>query len=231
MPTTLSWLDVVMRLGLASVVGLVIGFNRGQHGRAAGLRTMLLVCTSAALAMVLANYIEIAELPRSSNGPLRMDPLRIPLGILSGIGFLGAGAILRRGDLIRGVTTAATMWYVTVLGLCFGSGHWAVGLGAWGVALFALFVLPHAETRIHSDRYCAVTVVTRAEGLSEDELRRRLEALQLEVLGFNIDYQVTEKLKTIKCMVRYHVGRTFDLPQQVIAELSHRPGVIEVKWK
>jgi putative Mg2+ transporter-C (MgtC) family protein len=232
MSMTMSWEQVVLRLSLAAVAGIVVGFNRGQHGRAAGPRTMMLVTGAAALAMILSDYLALHGAPEAANGVrVNMDVLRLPLGILSGMGFLGAGAILKRGNLVQGVTTAASMWYMGIVGLCFGGGY--IGIGLIGVALagIALFVLPWIEQYAHADHLSRVTVVTRADGMTEQELRQRLDALGLRPQNFNIEYQVAEKLKTICCEVEYQRRRAMELPHKVVAELSHRPGVVEVRWE
>ncbi|HWG04835.1 MAG TPA: MgtC/SapB family protein, partial [Beijerinckiaceae bacterium] len=158
--------EVLLRLGLAAIAGTVVGINRGQRGRAAGLRTMFLVCTGSALAMIAAHWMYISE------GGIGGDnnASRIAQGILAGMGFLGAGAIIRKGNLVRGVTTAASLWYVTILGLTFGSGCYEIGLIAWGFALLALFGLPHLEWHLMEDRYSTVIVIARAETLMESEV-------------------------------------------------------------
>jgi putative Mg2+ transporter-C (MgtC) family protein len=114
-------IDVLLRLGLSFVAGAVLGLERESHGRAAGLRTTTLACVAACLAMMLAHFFVRDPMFRSMNW--RPDPGRLAAGILTGIGFLGAGVIVREGTTVRGVTTAAVLWYVTILGLVFGSGH------------------------------------------------------------------------------------------------------------
>src|SRR5579875_930928 len=116
MPLILSWQDIALRLFCTVLAGAVIGVNRSERGRAAGLRTAILVATAGSLSMILANWLlNTNGKPKDSFAVL--DLMRLPLGVLSGMGFIGAGAILRRGDVVRGVTTAATMWYVTMLGM------------------------------------------------------------------------------------------------------------------
>lgn len=224
----LSWPDICLRLGLAAVTGTCIGINRGQHGRAAGLRTMLMVCTGAALAMVVASAFALSF----GGADASAMPSRFAQGILAGMGFLGGGVILQQGlAVIRGVTTAATLWYTTVLGLCFGLGFWQVGLVAWGIAMFALLVLPYAERFIHSDRYGSVTIITRTPGMDADEFRRRLTSLGIDVQDFSIRNDLIRQRKTIKCGVRFHVNREFDLPRLVVASLSEQPGIQKVRWR
>lgn len=231
MPNTLSWGDVALRLSLAAIAGIIVGFNRGQHGRAAGPRTMLLVCAASALTMILANYIAITGSPDESQRSINVGALRLPQGILAGMGFLGAGAILKRGNLVQGVTTAATLWFISVVGLCFGAGYIGIGVAGSVLAIVALFILPWAERFVHADHMSIVTVVTRHEGITEEELRQRLCTLGLSAENFTIDCQVSEKLKTISCEVEYQRKRALELPPKVIADLSHQPGVMGVKWE
>src|ERR1041385_9359213 len=121
MPIALSWREIALRLLLTVVAGAVIGLNRGERGHPAGLRTTILVCLAASLSMIAANLL-LDTRGKASDSFGAMDLMRLPLGILSGIGFIGAGAIVRRDRIIVGVTTAATIWFLTVVGLCLGGG-------------------------------------------------------------------------------------------------------------
>jgi putative Mg2+ transporter-C (MgtC) family protein len=114
MSTTITWQDIALRLSLAFVAGACIGFNRGEHGRPAGLRTTLLVCLAACIAMLQANLM-LGTIGKKPDSFVNFDVMRLPLGILTGVGFIGGGAILRRDNLVLGVTTAATLWFVTVI--------------------------------------------------------------------------------------------------------------------
>lgn len=127
MPHDLHWTDVAVRLLLTVAAGITIGLNRGDHGRAAGLPTKLLVALAASLPMLEANALLIKQ-GKSSSEYASMDVLRFPLGILSGMSFIGAGAIVRRRSLVSGLTTAATLWLVTIIGLCFGRGQLGLGI-------------------------------------------------------------------------------------------------------
>ena len=117
-----SWQDIGLRLLLTLLAAAVIGLNREARGHAVGLRTTILVSLAACVAMIQANILlPLGGKTAASFGV--MDLMRLPLGILTGVGFIGAGTILRRGDLVTGVTIAATLWVVTVIGLCFGGGQ------------------------------------------------------------------------------------------------------------
>ena len=140
MPLSPSWDDICVRLALTLIAGAVIGFNRGARGHAAGLRTTILVCLAASVAMIQANIL----LTISGKTPASfavMDIMRLPLGILTSVGFIGGGTILRKGDPVTGVTTAATLWLVTVIGLCLGGGQLALGIAATVLGVIILWVL------------------------------------------------------------------------------------------
>ena len=151
MPTILTWQDVAIRLVLTVVAGAVVGFNRGEHGRAAGLRTSILVCLAASVAMIQANLL-LATHGRPSDSFIMMDSMCLPLGILSGMGFIGGGAILKRGKMIQGVTTAATLWFLTVMGLCFGGGQTALGFACLALGMFVLTVLKKVDEHMTQDQ-------------------------------------------------------------------------------
>ena len=125
----------------------VIGLNRGARGHAAGFRTTILVGLAASVAMIQANIL----LPLSGKTPESfsvMDLMRLPLGILTGVGFIGGGTIVKKGDLVVGVTTAATLWLVTVIGLCLGGGQLILGMVATGLAVVTLWVLKWIDVMI-----------------------------------------------------------------------------------
>ena len=111
MPLTLEWPDVCIRISLAVLAGILIGYNRSEAGKDAGLRTTLLVCLAACLAMLMTNAL-LGQAGKASDSFIQLDLMRLPLGILSGVGFIGAGAILRKDGLVKGLTTAATLWFV-----------------------------------------------------------------------------------------------------------------------
>jgi putative Mg2+ transporter-C (MgtC) family protein len=137
MPLGPNWLDIAVRLVLVVAAGALIGINREIGGHAAGFRTTILVGLAACLTMIQANLL-LSTLGKTPQSFASMDVLRFPLGVLTGVGFIGGGAILRRGDLAIGVTTAATLWVMTAIGLCIGGGQLVVGLGGAVIAFVVL---------------------------------------------------------------------------------------------
>lgn len=129
------------------LAGAIIGLDRGVRGHAAGFRTTILVGLAASVAMIQANLL----LPLGGKTPDSfsvMDLMRLPLGILTGVGFIGGGTILKKGDLVTGVTTAATLWLMTVIGLCLGGGQVILGVIATALAVFTLQALKTVDRMI-----------------------------------------------------------------------------------
>ncbi len=126
--------EAILRLLLAAVLGAIIGYQREKAGKEAGLRTHILICVGAALFTVASIY-----------GFAGADPSRIAVGVVTGIGFLGAGVILdRSGGSVVGLTTAATMWSVAGIGLSAGAGLYLISVVATAIVLIAL-LLPHVS--------------------------------------------------------------------------------------
>lgn len=169
MPLEPSWPDIAIRLALTMLAGGVIGFNRGARGHAAGFRTTILVGLAASVAMIQANLL----LPLSGKTPESfavMDLMRLPLGILTGVGFIGGGTILKRGDLITGVTTAATLWIMTVIGLCLGGGQLILGSVATVLAVLTLWALRWIDLIIPREHRAKLAVTCAAQWNVLDEI-------------------------------------------------------------
>ncbi len=220
--------DILLRLGLAFVAGFIIGFERERHGRAAGLRTTMLTCVSAALAMILSEYLVINNI--ASNAAWRPDPARLAAGILTGMGFLGGAVVVRHDNVIRGVTTAAVLWFVTILGLAFGSGYIVLGLLGVGIALIALFILPYLETEIQKDWYAAVEITLQMDGVSDEKIYQELEGMGLKVKKIDLDYNLPKKQRIIHCELKFKKADLFELSQKVVQKFVAYPGVLQVKW-
>jgi putative Mg2+ transporter-C (MgtC) family protein len=169
MPLHPNWQDIALRLVLTMVAGAVIGFDRGVKGQAAGLRTTILVGLAAAVAMIQANVLlSVGGKTAESYGV--MDLMRMPLGILTGVGFIGGGTILKRGDLVSGVTTAATLWVTTVIGLCFGGGQLDLGIAATILVVITLWALQWLDIRIPRERRAMLVISAEVGASSTSEL-------------------------------------------------------------
>jgi len=137
-----AW-EVILRLVLAALSGAAVGFERGAHGRAAGLRTHMLISMGSAITVMAGIFI---------TEPSYGDPSRIASGVVSGIGFLGAGIILLKGsNKITGLTTAAAMWTTAIIGIAYGAGYYVLAVTGTVLIIAILSVLVHFETRQKKD--------------------------------------------------------------------------------
>jgi putative Mg2+ transporter-C (MgtC) family protein len=157
-----TWQDILLRLLLTVGAGALIGFNREVHGHSAGLRTTILVGLAACVTMAHANLL-LSTVGKAPNSFVNIDVLRLPLGILTGVGFIGGGAIFRRENLVTGVTTAATLWAITAIGLCFGSGQLALGGAATALTIITVWLLKWLENRIPRERRALMAVVSSGD--------------------------------------------------------------------
>jgi putative Mg2+ transporter-C (MgtC) family protein len=235
MPVTLTWEQVALRILLAAVASFLIGYNRDERGKRLGIRTTMLVCLAATLAMLQANLL-MNSIGKTPGSFVVLDLMRLPLGILSGIGFIGAGAILHKDGLVRGVTTAATMWFVTVLGLLFGGGQLILGITSTALALFILWSLRWVENNMPTHRTGSLSlqfkeVGNTTESLSEDDLRQRLQAVGFVIKDWTVHYCDAE-LHSIQCEVEWSVkGRTQPETPAPIRELTAHPFVSSLIWR
>jgi putative Mg2+ transporter-C (MgtC) family protein len=157
-------LDLSVRLIVAAALGLAVGFEREIHGHPAGLRTHMLVSSGSALFTVLSAY-GFSDVPNSAP----IDPTRIAAQIVSGIGFLGAGAILKDGIVIRGLTTAASLWATSAVGMAAGAGEYIIAAVATGTILVSLWPINALAERLH--------------GTAVPEVQLRLSMEHLDSLG------------------------------------------------
>jgi putative Mg2+ transporter-C (MgtC) family protein len=137
---TLDWSEVLLRLALAAVLGGLVGIERELREREAGLRTHLLVSVGSALFTIISAY-GFHEFLASGQAVVRADPTRIAAQIVTGIGFLGAGAIIRQGLSVRGLTTAATLWVVAAIGMATGAGYYSGAVITTALVLVSLWPL------------------------------------------------------------------------------------------
>lgn len=227
MPLSIHAEDIALRLVLTIVAGMLIGYNRGEHGKAAGMRTTLLVCLAASVAMIQVNLL-LPTAGRPPNSFVMNDLMRFPLGILTGVGFIGGGAILRRESLVVGVTTAATLWLVTVIGLCLGGGQLALGMAATGIGLAALWLLKWVETGLSREFHAKILLEVGEEGPSEAELRRLLGENGMSIIAGRVTFAGTDRKFTFETR---QIRRSADNRTPPILEaLANQPGIRSLQW-
>jgi len=228
MPLSLSWTDIALRLLLTVIAGGVIGANRGEHGRPAGLRTTILVALAACMSMIEANLL-LGTAGKSSGSFATLDPMRLPLGVLTGMGFIGGGAIVRRGDLVQGVTTAATLWFVTMAGICFGGGQLAFGSTAAIIGFLALWGLKKFELRGLTQWRGTLTLI--AHGEQEDPVLAILKSAGYEVHVTGAALASRQGRHRAVYELRWHGPQPRERTPAFVGELAALPGIERVSWK
>ena len=229
MPTTLTWHAIILRLLVTSACAGILGLDRDKRGHSAGLRTTLLVGVAACLAMIQANWL-INSNGKPEDSFVVMDIMRLPLGILSGIGFIGAGAIIKRGELAVGVTTAATIWFVTVMGLCFGGGQ--IGLGFTGFVLGFAFLtgLKKVELQMPQQHNANLKITVSPEGLKQDEIALLLVRNGLSPTEPSLCFDGSPSLNRVYgWKIRWRGKHEDPSPPRMIQELSTYPGVLKLE--
>jgi putative Mg2+ transporter-C (MgtC) family protein len=226
MPTVFTWYAIALRLLLTVIASGVIGFNRDEHGHTAGLRTNILVGLAACIAMVQANLL-INSNGKATDSFVVMDTMRLPLGILSGIGFIGAGAIIKRGESAVGVTTAATIWFVTVMGLCFGGGQIGLGLAAFALCFVVLAVLKRLELSMSREQKGTLKIVVSADGPDQDELADLLKRAGLSLTNPSLCNEKTPaQNRSFGWKLQWKGKPDETNPPRVIQDLATRPDII-----
>jgi len=230
MPTIIGWTDIALRLALTIIAGMLIGYNRTEYGKAAGLRTTLLVCLAASVAMIQVNLL-LPTAGRSADSFVMNDLMRFPLGILTGVGFIGAGAIIRRGNIIVGVTTAATLWYVTVIGLCLGGGQIWLGIVATVIGFIALWVLNWVELQLRQENRARLHIELKDADLSENRIRQMLEAAGLRVAGVHITLSAAgTHRKMVFDLLEFRRPNATENPS-ILETVAAEHGVVRLEWK
>lgn len=183
-------IDVLIRLGAALTAGGLIGLERSYHGRPAGFRTHTLVCLASALLMLVTVY-ESQWFVQQPGSRVVVDPTRMAQGIMTGIGFLGAGVIMREGLSVRGLTTAASIWVTAAIGILFGIGFYIPAMLAVAATLGTLSSFRWIESRMPTEFYAQFHVkFKRSNVMTESELRAITGALGFSIA--NMTFELTE---------------------------------------
>ena len=186
--------EMLLRFALSLIAGAAIGYERTYHGRPAGFRTHALVCSASCLLMFITAYeSDWVNIARES---IRLDPTRMAQGIMTGIGFLGAGVIIKEGLSVRGLTTAASIWMTAVVGILAGVGfYFPLVLGALST-LGVLASFRWLERRMPSQSFYIADVQLAQDSItSEDDLRKIVEECGFSISGFSYQMKRAEQLK------------------------------------
>ena len=201
-----SWqVEAMGQIVLAAFLGGTVGLERHYHGRAAGFRTHMLVCVGCCLVMILSLHFEraFAHAYTDAHNIVRIDPARLAYSVMSGIGFLGAGAIIKSGITIRGLTTAASLWCIAAIGMACGFNQYFIAIFTTGLVLVSLFGLNVVERSVRRNWYKVIRVVCEDQPDEIDKISRILEANSVSILDVTFARNIADRTVSITYDVRY----------------------------
>jgi putative Mg2+ transporter-C (MgtC) family protein len=215
-------------LVFALLLGGAIGLEREYHGRPAGLRTHILVCLSSTMLILISRHLGGEEV--GGSGRVVFDPNRMGAGIVTGVGFLGASTVLRSGDFLRGLTTAACIWFVAGLGIVLGDHRYALGTLCTGIVLLVLTVVNRLAGAISPTIYRRLIVIAQRSELEPlvAEIRAILAVEAINVMDLasgNDNERGTQEL------VFFLSLRSSAQAPRVTERVAKLAGVLRARWK
>jgi putative Mg2+ transporter-C (MgtC) family protein len=221
-----EYLEILFRLIAALAAGGLIGLERSHRGRPAGFRTHALVCLSSGLLMLVTVY-ESHWMPREAAARVVLDPTRMAQGIMTGIGFVGAGAIIKEGLTVRGLTTAASIWITAAIGILMGVGFYFAAVIGTVLTLGTLSAFRWIERRLPTESYALFMVrFAREAVLDEAALRQLIAEHDLDL--HNLSYRLRGDVGQFEYRM---VLRTLnpDNLHKLSDTLNNRQGVLEYR--
>jgi putative Mg2+ transporter-C (MgtC) family protein len=177
----------LLRLLFASFLSGLIGIEREVHGRAAGFRTHLLVGVATCLVMIVSEYFFKIYGSLSSSTTVRVDPARIAASVMTGIGFLGAGVIIKSGGVVRGLTTAACLWMVAGVGMAVGTGLYVPAVIVTIIALFNLLLLKQIERLFRKDQFYTLVIHAANFRVNRKKINAIIQGYKMRIVERRIE--------------------------------------------
>ncbi|MCA9230288.1 MAG: MgtC/SapB family protein [Planctomycetales bacterium] len=223
-------IEYIGRILAAAALGALVGLERDIHGRAAGLRTHLLVSAGAAIFTVLSEIVARDSI--NAAGEFVSDPGRIAAQVITGIGFLGAGAIIKDGFAIRGLTTAACLWIVAAIGMTCGMRQYEIAVASTVLALVSLILLKVLERLLSHDSYRVLTIVT-INGFDVSKIVAAVERKRLKVNQVAFDRDFDSGRTTTRLLIRVRQrGITDRLAHDIVQSLEKtQVPVCRIQWE
>lgn len=215
-----EYIETLVNLGYALLAGSLIGLERTYHGRPAGFRTHALVCTASSLLMLMTVY-QTKLLPGIPIETMRIDPTRMAQGIMTGIGFLGAGVIMKEGLTVRGLTTAASIWITASIGILIGIGFYLPALAATVITMGTLAMFRWIEQIMPSLSYARMIVRFKYQKrLTEEDLKKLSKEHGISCT--NTSFSLVEQKKYIQYQmtIRSNTQDNFRHLSEALAELE-----------
>jgi putative Mg2+ transporter-C (MgtC) family protein len=219
-----DYLEISIRLLVALLFGGLVGLERSYHGRPAGFRTHTLVCLASAVLMLVTVY-EGQWFAAKALERVTIDPTRMAQGIMTGIGFLGAGVIMKEGLSVRGLTTAGSIWVTAAIGVLVGIGFYFPAGLATALALGTLSAFRWFESRMPSQQYAHLHVrFSRESALSVAELRKLIRGLDFTIA--NLTYRLTDAGRIFEYRMMIRTLEPDNL-ERLSDALMHSPAALE----
>ncbi len=215
---------ITFRLILAACLSGMIGFEREFHGRAAGFRTHILLCIGSTLVMLTSMHMFDLYY-----GKMTVDPSRIAAGVITGIGFLGAGTIMHAKSSVRGLTTAASLWVVAGIGLAVGCGLYYGAILTTFLTIITLMIFSRLEhAMIRKDWYRTVIIETK-DGIDQmKSIREVLGEYRTDITDFEVERSSDGASMVLKLGVKLYETKSAG---QIVEQLSRLGGIKNVKWE
>ncbi|MDF1537035.1 MAG: MgtC/SapB family protein [bacterium] len=218
-------LALLVKLGLAALAGVLVGLEREKHGRPAGMRTNLLVSVGACTIMIISEAFYIKYGMYGSETALRLDPSRTAAQIITGIGFLGAGVIIKEGPTVRGLTTAASLWVVAGLGMAFGMGFFSLGALSTVLVIVSLIFLRKLDPIVKKNRFLTMSVTGVRRANLYDELMDLVKGMGLKASDISSQVDLVENEIFIKMVLTQQQKR---IGQEVTAAVERLEGIKKI---
>ncbi len=222
--------EYVFRIIVATLLSAVIGIEREMHGRAAGARTNILVGTGSALFMVLSIIVASYGKVLTSHGVGVPDPARIAAQIVTGVGFLGAGTIIKHGSSIKGLTTAACMWIVASIGMAAGAGQYFIAVYVTLISLIVLVFFTIITRILPSHSYRKLFVKTSDEESLKAIIKLIKQKAKILSVDFEHNYVTHEHSMDMEIRI-FHSGTTDKICHSIISgilDITEKP--LAIKW-
>jgi putative Mg2+ transporter-C (MgtC) family protein len=220
----ISEMDIAIRLGIAFLLGAIIGVERELDNQPAGLRTNIILVMGSALAMIISVSLSYVYQPTGGMG----DPARLAAQVISGIGFLGAGAILHAGVNIRGLTTAATIWTMAVVGLAVGAGFFSAAVIVTIVLFIVLSILNKLENKIFHPKTIAPITMWIKDGPPDlSEIREIFDHKHVRLITISHEHDFADD--ETKINLEYSCKRA-ELIDEIQKQIYAIPGLRKVHF-
>lgn len=218
-------LELFLRLTLSCVLGGIIGYERQSRRKSAGLRTNILVCLGSCLIMVMST-----ELYQGVEGRTNADPARLAAQVVSGIGFLGAGAIMKEGLTVTGLTTAACLWVVAGVGLAVGAGYYSAALFATALVFCTLGALSKLDEWVAHEKHLSMVIQTMDRPGQLMRINTCLESMKLRIRGIRTKGSEDEGREKDTLYIELELYNHYNIRSVEVADAVKRiEGVIGVE--